>query len=241
MVAPVLLRLCLAVIFLWTGFAKVAGEIDVTGERAAILANLGVLTPPRPEPPATSDPAGVPEVPTKALPRLAAVVPSGIPPAPMTYVASDFPSALRVRYMWIVALVVHESAFPKEGEPVWPRRMAEGRWPVVLSYAVPTTQILAGVLLVIGWQARAAALALATFLLTAMWVTEIGPAVQTGTAVLGFLPTYPAFEERPWLHLWLQFSLLCMALSVVVAGAGGVSIDRALKNRRLRKELSDEL
>jgi hypothetical protein len=42
---PLLLRLGLAVVFLWAGSSKLFYSDVVTGERAALLANLGAITP----------------------------------------------------------------------------------------------------------------------------------------------------------------------------------------------------
>lgn len=49
---PLLLRLTLAVTFIWTGLAKVQDTMLVQGDDAAILANMGVLTPGAPGTPA---------------------------------------------------------------------------------------------------------------------------------------------------------------------------------------------
>jgi uncharacterized membrane protein YphA (DoxX/SURF4 family) len=152
-----------------------------------------------------------------------------------------------VRKMWEVALVVHAAAQPTKtgestsGPPVWPAELGKGRWPAFFAVGVTVVQLAAGVLLVAGFLTRWAAGMLGAFLLGAMWLTEIGPAVQSGTAVLGFLPAYPTFEEKPWMHLWLQFALLCTCLAVVFAGSGGLAVDRALRLRRHRKDFGDEL
>lgn len=44
-VTPLLLRLGLGVVFLWAGSSKLFYSDEVTGERAALLANLGVIEP----------------------------------------------------------------------------------------------------------------------------------------------------------------------------------------------------
>lgn len=66
-VSPIFLRVALAVSFLWAGYSKLAYNDPVSGEDAAILANLGVIdtTPPR----LTPAPAEAPsEPPTEADP-----------------------------------------------------------------------------------------------------------------------------------------------------------------------------
>jgi uncharacterized membrane protein YphA (DoxX/SURF4 family) len=47
-VAPMFLRVALAVVFIWAGMAKLRGMTSVDGETAAVLANMGVITPPAP-------------------------------------------------------------------------------------------------------------------------------------------------------------------------------------------------
>ncbi|MDX2114982.1 MAG: DoxX family membrane protein [Planctomycetota bacterium] len=44
--APLMLRLALGVVFVWAGFSKLAYRDPYVGERAAILAHLGVIAPP---------------------------------------------------------------------------------------------------------------------------------------------------------------------------------------------------
>lgn len=63
-VAPIPLRLVLAITFVWAGLGKVTQEMEVSGESAAILANMGVITPARVGPEVI--PAPVPEVPSSA-------------------------------------------------------------------------------------------------------------------------------------------------------------------------------
>lgn len=64
-VTPVLLRLGLAAVFIWAGYGKLAYNDPVSGEDAAILANMGVIkmatATPAPKEPTAEPPAVVPE------------------------------------------------------------------------------------------------------------------------------------------------------------------------------------
>jgi uncharacterized membrane protein YphA (DoxX/SURF4 family) len=64
-VTPLLLRLGLAAVFIWAGYAKLAYNDPVSGEDAAILANMGVIklatAAPAPKEPAPEAPAPAPE------------------------------------------------------------------------------------------------------------------------------------------------------------------------------------
>jgi hypothetical protein len=76
-VAPIFLRLALGLTFLWAGWNKVFNQIEVQGEPAAILANLGVISPPAPG--VTPAPNTLP-VPSDLAPARPVVVPT-LPPA----------------------------------------------------------------------------------------------------------------------------------------------------------------
>ena len=61
----------------------------------------------------------------------------------------------------------------------------------------------------------------------------MGPAIQNGQTILGFIPSYPAYgvdAAGKFLYatlLW-QCSLLCIAMALTFTGPGAVSFDRAL-------------
>jgi uncharacterized membrane protein YphA (DoxX/SURF4 family) len=64
-VSPLLLRLALAVVFIWAGLGKVMSTQVLDAEQAAVLANMGVLRPTAATNPADPAPGGGP---TKPLP-----------------------------------------------------------------------------------------------------------------------------------------------------------------------------
>lgn len=111
--------------------------------------------------------------------------------------------------------------------PLWPDRLAQKPWPLALAWAATLTEIIAGALLVLGLFTRLSALGLASTMAVAMWLTEIGPAIQSGTAQLGFLPGY-AMMDPAWQHIMLQFSLFAAAMALVFLGAGAASLDAAI-------------
>ena len=68
-------------------------------------------------------------------------------------------------------------------------------------------------------------------MVAAIWLTQIGPAMQSGVTTLGFLPSFPAFDIAAWQPLLWQFILLCASASLFFAGPGGLSMDRAVSGR----------
>jgi uncharacterized membrane protein YphA (DoxX/SURF4 family) len=253
-IAPIFLRAALAVTFLWAGFGKLLDTMAVTGAKAALLANMGVIAPLSPDAKKSSSlgqPGGVP-----VLSTLLAMQPasSGTPvvkepqepakpaaevPATKSYGASDFPDERRVARMYGIALLIHAAANPasdERGNAKWamlPASLGQGSTPRWLAIAAVATEIVAGLFVLVGLLTRVSALALAGTMMTAIWLTEMGPAIQNGQTILGFIPSYPAYgvdAAGKFLYatlLW-QCSLLCIAMALTFTGPGAVSFDRAL-------------
>ncbi|MBX3388446.1 MAG: DoxX family membrane protein [Phycisphaeraceae bacterium] len=258
-VAPLFLRLALSIVFIWTGLGKLMTDMSVSGERAAVLANMGVSglqrvaqpgaapspTAPAPIPsPMVKEPKQEPKkdpakAPVSGPPALISVIAqqSTPPPTAATFTAADFPNETRVAQLYGIALLLHDAVQPtdREGKPVRfplaPSFIATGSWPWWLAWAAALTELLGGFLLLFGLFTRLAALGIACVMLTAIWLTQIGPAVQSGNASLGFLPPYPAFDVKAWQTLLWQLCLLCAAMNLVFAGSGGLSMDRAISGR----------
>jgi uncharacterized membrane protein YphA (DoxX/SURF4 family) len=213
-VVPVILRVLLAATFLWAGLGNVLEEMPVQGEDAAFLANLGGLD--------AAMKKGANEGNTPAL-----------------YTVDDFGTPVQARRAMGLALLIHSSAFPKanaDGTPkrrLWPEALAGGRAPVVLAWMVTLTELSAGVFLVLGLLTRVWALGLIAVMLGAIWLTEVGPAVQAGaTGFLGLLPDRPSFSVEAWRNLLWQFALLMSSVALLMAGPGGLAVDGALFRRR---------
>jgi uncharacterized membrane protein YphA (DoxX/SURF4 family) len=207
---PVLLRLLLATAFIWAGLGKIMSHTEVQGERAAILANMGVIAP---------APAATAASPTE--------------PARL-WSAADFAEPIRVLRVNGLALTIYSAANPAPaagGEApmrLWPYGLGQGRWPVYQAYAVAFTELVGGVCVLIGLMTRIWAVALGGVMLGAIWLTEIGVAIQTGDTVLGFLPNRSTFAPAEWQRLMFQFSLLMASLALAFLGAGRASLDYML-------------
>lgn len=262
--APLLLRLALAVTFIWAGLGKLMTEIPVSGARAAALANMGVRVPGTPilPAPAASDPSTSPADPQPAdgfrqptpgteslvpgAPPASTPAPAATPAVPTRYAAVDFPEPANVRAVYGVALRLHAAAHPlpstdgTQPPALWPMRLAQDATPVYLAWAVALTEVIGGVLLLVGFMTRLSALGIALIMLGAIWLDQIGPAVQAGTTVLGFLPDRPPFDTEAWRPLLLQFTLLMTALAVVLAGPGTLAIDNILFGRPRRTDDDDD-
>lgn len=295
------LRLALALIFIWAGLSKVLVTMPVTPDQAAALDSLGAPvgvatapaadpapTPRLPEPDAGSAPetpaevptdttdgaapdaalpdpsamADVPfalhhaawtqdtpesttdaatdepasEVPEETTPETVAPETTDTTPAPRAglVTAADFPHGGEVRMVEMLTLGIDTAANPplnadgSQDDPIWPAAIGNGPWPRVLAWAVAITEIAAGVLVLLGLLTRLGALGIFGVMLGAMWLTEIGPAMQQSNTMLGFLPDYGLANMQAWNHLLFQFILGMMALALFFLGAGAVSLDRAI-------------
>jgi uncharacterized membrane protein YphA (DoxX/SURF4 family) len=118
-----------------------------------------------------------------------------------------------------------------EGKPsiaLWPAAAATGRWPLVLAWAVALTELGGGLLVLVGMLTRLSALGLAGVMLGAMWLTQIGPAIQSGSARLAVLPGHDLTDVHLWTQLLWQFALFMMSMALLCAGPGVAAIDRVL-------------
>jgi uncharacterized membrane protein YphA (DoxX/SURF4 family) len=207
--APLLLRLMLGVIFLQSGLGKVLQDAEYPPEKAAVLAQMGVLEGP---------------VRTIGDQRVISI--------------EDFPDLVPARRVYGLALRIHASAWPEPMEggakvrPIWPPEFATGQLPVFLAWAVAAAEIGGGAFMLVGLLTRLAALGVGCVMLGALWLDQIGPAVQAGQTMLGFLPQYDVFNPAEWQKLWLQFALLMSALALAFLGPGRASMDALLTGGR---------
>lgn len=257
--APLCLRLALAVTFLWAGFAKVAYRTPVDHPRdLAKLMEWGIIPAqsaslpgeamPNPEEPVVTPPTEetTPETdPGVQTPPVD--VPADEPPVEDTQPEDGGalpvrqenapPRSVEVKRVMGLALLLDRSANPgvnDQGQaldPIWPAALAKGTTPVVIAWVAAILELVCGAAMLVGFFTRLAALPLAGTMLTAMWLTQIGPAIQDGTALFGFLPPGP-FEMGPggyaYTALLWQFALLMSSLAMVLLGAGFLSVDRLL-------------
>lgn len=260
--AALLLRLALGVTFLWAGAAKLMGDLEVSGENARILHEMGVIGPPGA---AAASPGGAappaPENPSRPDP-----VPSEPPPpggggsagrgmipglssegvairvvslAARQPTAEDYATPQKVRLVHGVTLAVYKAA---AGVPtatggskaLMPAGAGKRPWPVALAYAVMATEIIGGFFALIGFLTRLSALGLAGTMAGALWLTQFGPAMASGTAWLGVIPEHPNFGftgagPPAYTTLLWQATLMASSLAVVMLGAGAASVDRLLR------------
>lgn len=293
-VSPLLLRLALAITFIWAGLAKVAATMEVDGSTAAILANMGVVKPSTGPAGTGSGPAGTSGTPgssenggtggpTTPLPPPTEVIEKSDPAdgsvdagwerpgyalirvgqpvedatgtasngssaaagaragATGKYSAAEFPEKVRVKTMYVLAASLWMAAHPAAREdgtiprPIWPPALAEGRLPIIFAYLVVAAELGGGVLLLLGLLTRFAAFSLAGVMAGAMWLSQIGPAIQSGSTRFGFLPAYPEFDGQAWTSLMWQMALLAMSLALMFSGPGYMAADHALFGGRRRR------
>lgn len=195
---------------------------------------------PKLEPAAEPKPADKPEAP-KAKPPSAR---SGDPVGQVMTVGFQSGAAApaeprKVLGLHGLSVLLYNSTYPlpksdgTAANATWPKWAGSGRKPVYLAWAVTVTELLAGLLVLMGLLTRLGALGLAGVMLGAMWLTEIGPAMASGSTVLGFLPNRPAFEPRAWDVLMFQFTLFMSSLALLFIGSGTISLDRALFGARI--------
>lgn len=271
-VPPLLLRLALAITFIWAGYAKTFGTFPVTEDNRGALAAAGVIQeastadpgdierdtpaeqpgpidlvadPPEggePEPASEPEPSAEPQ-----QPETSPVEPgpgSGEDPAEDPTLAgldtsitlvSQSTQSQKVRNLNGLAIVVHRAANPApveaEGETktpmaLMPATFGSPPWPVRLAWAAALTELIAGGLLLIGLFTRLGGLAVAGVMGMAMWLTQIGPALQTGNTWLGFLPMNDPWNVATYSTFLWQLALLAAGLALVFSGPGMLSLDR---------------
>lgn len=237
--SPFILRVMLAATFIWAGAGKFLASYAMPPESAAALANLGYITPPEIQPvvPEVAPDAGTP---ADTAPR---------------YLPEQFPrEGYQVRPLFGLAMGIHSAAYPGfdadgvDKMPLWPPALANARWPLHIAYAVSITELAGGLLLLLGLFSRLSALGIAVVMLGAIWLTQIGPAIQSGDTAFGFLPNHGPFDSDAsgnsvWQLLLWQFSLFAAAAGVLFLGAGGLSLDRIIfgsGHRHARADASEK-
>jgi len=144
------------------------------------------------------------------------------------------PTEIKVRRMWGLALRIHASAHPvadssgKAPMKLWPEFLGKGNWPRYFAIAVVIAELAGGVLVAIGLFTRLGAFLLLGVMVGAIWLDQIGPAMQGGNTKLLILPGHGIWDIAAWRPLLWQFSLLCSACALALLGAGVPSLDRAL-------------
>lgn len=246
-IAPLLLRLCLGTTMLWAGLGKIIPTMPVQGEQAATLARLGVIERPVTETPQGQEPTAAEFPGERQVRRVYGITLMLAKQADPSTPAADAPPTPETPATTPTPPPANAPATPDEPgiEPIagagtssplvtrlWPQFLSTGRWPVYCAWAAALTQTIGGTLVLVGLLTRFSGFALAGVMGTGMWLTQIGPAMKSGNAALGFLPNHGAWDlvngQAAFATLLWQFSLLSMALALLFMGAGRASIDRAL-------------
>lgn len=207
--APLVLRVVVGLIMLWAGLGKLAGSVGVSGPDALALANMGVI----------KEPAR-----TNADGTSAKLTPE------------DFKEPREVLRLYRLALLLHVRANPgsdEAGKPrmiLWPESLGRGDWPVRFAWAAAITEIVAGACLLLGLFTRWMAAAVVGVMLVATWLTEFGPALQSGKTVLGLFPEkQPFYDPAQWSTFMLQWCLIAMGVALACLGSGRLALDGAIR------------
>jgi len=284
--SPLLLRLLLAITFVWAGLGKIlATDLTVTRENVPELVDMDavaqsevahLLPPgyvpqsqrhdddqtaddaqtsdqPSPQSQDTTPPASPSETPDNSSGDDPATdsgdddffnppPPSAMAdPAYRILLAQDSSDnePMKLKRLYSIGLMLRDATeqhpYPadsdKAGElmdPILPEFVGQGSTPKMLAWAAALTEIFAGGFMLLGFLTRLSALSLVGVMATASWLTTIGPAIQSGNTVLGFLPNYPAWDVGAWTYPLWHLALITVALSVFFSGPGGASLDRLL-------------
>ena len=229
MAAPIFLRLALSITFLWAGSGKLTQFFEVSGADAAYLANMNAID--------LSQLAGAggggaaQSGSTPFLPPLA----QNTAPTVRIFFASDFPTPVKARSMYRISLLLRNAAEPGNDDSgatkmrLWPTALAQGQWTRGLAITVAWTEAIGGLLVFVGLFTRLWSFLLAGTMMGAMWLTLIGPTIQSGKTRLGFLPADPSlFDVAAWTPWLFVFGTLMSCLALMCAGAGAWSLDAAL-------------
>lgn len=162
------------------------------------------------------------------------------------YTAADFPNPVELPRVYRIALMLKGAAHPAPEEDGTARMALVPTWaadtkvpglgmatPVVLAWLAAITEIVGGGMLLVGFMSRLWALGLVGVMLTAIWLTAIGPAMQAGTTYMGFLPDKGHIfaitnQGFAYMHEFWLLALLCMSAAVMFAGPGAISVDGIL-------------
>lgn len=168
------------------------------------------------------------------------------PPPPLSqnvtggpgYTADQFPEPVEARSLHMITLLLDSAMHPgidaESGEPtiaLWfdvDATKDYDPWPTYFAWAVAGTELIAGGFLLLGLLTRLSALGIAGTMAGAIWLTTIGPAMQSGQTTLGFLPDHELLNIMAWQTPLWQFALLMASLAVFCMGSGALSIDRLL-------------
>ncbi|MBL9147729.1 MAG: DoxX family membrane protein [Phycisphaerae bacterium] len=204
---PLLARVILAAVFVPAGYNKVMNVAEFTGDDARRLRELAIV-----EDHAEPKPAAyvVAPVADQSKPDAASAPPSkpttdevgaggAAPTAPQGNVAP-----VKARELHRVTLLVDKNGW---------------RYPVAQAWLAALTELVGGVLLLVGLGSRVWALGLAIAMAVAFYLTSMGAYADTS----GF---FRAFPIDAYNRFAAQAALFALAFGIVLSGAGAASLDR---------------
>jgi uncharacterized membrane protein YphA (DoxX/SURF4 family) len=166
---------------------------------------------PKPQPPVVEEPVQEPTPPEpepvpvpKPQPK---PQPQPQPEPPAVDAGQADGPAVRARRLYHVALMLDAAGWPQKLKPGW------------MAWAAAGTEVVGGALILVGLFSRVWGLGLAVTMGFAFWLTSVGGVADYG---LFSLPI-PEFNRA-----FAQLGLFVLATGVLLTGAGGVSLDRAL-------------
>ena len=214
-VVPTLARLVLAVVFIAAGWSKVFTESEFTADQGARLQKLGVSTVVVVEstPSVRADNNDEPNIVLASM-RQNTTAPDTQPTAGATTTApaATAPVSISAKHrasrMHHITLMVENEGWPY---PIWMARLAA------------FTELVGGVLILVGLFSRLWGLGLACVMGVAFYLTSLPAIAKSG-------PLSLADQEIASMNL--QLSLFVLAFGILLTGPGPLSLDRLLFGRR---------
>ncbi len=252
-VPPVLLRIALAMTFIWAGASKFMAPMALSPEQEATLLEIrSGATPtdaPTETPPDFDDaaPAEIDED-SVAMERgyTLTLVQDGDaptePPAESLDAAPDATAEADASPTYtgkdMLTIDIKEMATPNaEGKALLPAFMGRGKMPIWIALSVSLVELIGGVLILLGLLTRVSSLMIAGVMVGAIWLTSIGPVVIYGNSGWPrFLQILPAIDYSTqgnametfaaWQSWTFQLAMLMASLSLACLGPGSISLDR---------------
>jgi uncharacterized membrane protein YphA (DoxX/SURF4 family) len=167
---------------------------------------------PKPEPPVVEEPVQEPIPPEpepepEPEPPKPEPKPEPLPEPPAVDAGQDDGPAVKARRLYRVALMLDGAGWPEKLKPGW------------MAWAAAGTEVLGGALILIGLFSRVWGLGLAVTMGFAFWLTSMGAVADYG---------FFSLPISDFNRVFAQLGLFVLAAGVMLTGAGGVSLDRAL-------------
>lgn len=224
-IVPTLSRLVLAAAFITAGYNKVFRTADFNAEQATILKNMGVTVTPAPAvtfatPTRGNESGEMVVVPVAYRPLqdssgTAASPPAGSVTTHPVITNALTPGVYRAAAMYHIGLMVHDQK--------WPIQPVHEKW---LTWAAAYTELVGGVMLLIGLFSRFWGLSLACVMGMAFFMVTMKPPHEVHKHIMDFFSW--GQDQTHFATLFTQLGLFVLAFGVMLTGAGPLSLDRLL-------------